>query len=211
MHFDSFRKLPVVSTSVEYGGKIWSIVKDTFTLGGQDVTRDYLKHMGAVAVVAVNDKNEVLTIHQYRHPVAANLLEIPAGLLDFPEESAFEAAKRELKEETGYSANRWWTLVDFCTTPGSSTEAVRIFLAKDLVFEGFDAAKLDAEESELEPKWLPLEQLMESVAKGEISSPTAVLGLTSYVALVDRNLRNPEADWPMRENLLNSERIFRQV
>ena len=110
MHLDKFRKVPVVSTSVEYSGKIWSIIKQTFTLGGHEVTRDYLQHMGAVAVVAVNEKNEVLTIHQYRHPVAANLLEIPAGLLDFPEESAFEAAKRELKEGTAQNNGGLWLI-----------------------------------------------------------------------------------------------------
>lgn len=210
MQFDQFRTVPVVASSVEYIGKIWSIVKQTFKLADQEVTRDYLQHMGAVAVVAVNEKDEVLTIHQYRHPVAANLLEIPAGLLDYPEESPIEAAKRELKEETGYTANLWWTLCDFCTTPGSSTEAVRIFLAKDLTFEGFNSSILDDEESELDPKWIPVAQLMEAIARGEISSPTAVLGLTAYIALPPEKLRNADADWPMRENLTKSERIFRQ-
>jgi ADP-ribose pyrophosphatase len=208
--FDQIRSLPVAQRSVEYRGKIWAIIKETFHLGDQVVTRDYLQHMGAVAVLAINEKDEVLTIHQYRHPVGANLVEIPAGLLDFPDESPIEAAKRELLEETGYSAQEWFTLCDFCTTPGSSSEAVRIFLAKNLTFEGFDATTLDAEETELEPKWIKISELIDFISQGHLSSPTAVLAITTFVTLGDRTLRAPNAPWPLRDNLVATNRLFEQ-
>jgi ADP-ribose pyrophosphatase len=207
---DQIRKLPVSKTAVEYTGKIWAIIKDTFKLGDHELTRDYLQHMGAVAILALNDDEEVLTIHQYRHPVGANLVEIPAGLLDFPNESPIEAAKRELLEETGYSARNWSVLCDFCTSPGSSSEAVRIFLARDLTFQGFDASSLDAEESELEPRWLPIAILLDAIVAGDLASPTAVLALTAYKSLDLDKLRPADAAWPLREHLIATNRVFEQ-
>ncbi len=208
--FDQIRNLNVSQRTVEYRGKIWAIIKETFILGNHELTRDYMQHMGAVAVLAVNENDEVLTIHQYRHPVGANLLEIPAGLLDFPEESPLAAAKRELLEETGYAANEWFTLCDFCTSPGSSSEAVRIFLARDLVFNGFDASSLDAEETELEPTWMDISKLLELISKGLLSSPTAALAIATYISLKNTKLRPADADWPMRDNLIETNRVFKQ-
>jgi ADP-ribose pyrophosphatase len=208
--FDQIRNLPVSKSSVEYTGKIWGIVKETFTLGDHELTRDYLQHMGAVAVLALNENEDVLTIHQYRHPVAANLVEIPAGLLDFPNESPFEAAKRELFEETGYIAQNWSVLCDFCTTPGSSSEAVRIFLARDLTFTEFDSSNLDAEETELDPKWIPLSTLMDEIVAGKLASPTAVLALTAYRSLDLAKLRPADASWPLRDHLIATNRVFEQ-
>jgi ADP-ribose pyrophosphatase len=207
---DLIRKLPVSKTSVEYTGKIWAIIKDTFKLGDHELTRDYLQHMGAVAILALNENEEVLTIHQYRHPVGANLVEIPAGLLDFPNESPIEAAKRELLEETGHTAQNWSVLCDFCTSPGSSSEAVRIFLARDLTFQGFDASNLDAEESELEPRWLPISILLDAIVSGDLASPTAVLALTAYKSLDLDKLRPADAAWPLREHLIATNRVFEQ-
>jgi ADP-ribose pyrophosphatase len=207
---DLIRKLPVSKTSVKYTGKIWAIIKDTFKLGDHELTRDYLQHMGAVAILALNDSEDVLTIHQYRHPVGANLVEIPAGLLDFPNESPIEAAKRELLEETGYIAQNWSVLCDFCTSPGSSSEAVRIFLARDLTFQGFDASSLDAEESELEPRWLPISILLDAIVSGDLASPTAVLALTAYKSLDLDKLRPADAAWPLREHLIATNRVFEQ-
>lgn len=208
--FDQIRTLKAKQRSVEYRGKIWAIVKESFDLADQELTRDFMQHMGAVAVLAVNQNEEILTIHQYRHPVGANLVEIPAGLLDFAQESPLEAAKRELLEETGYTANDWSTLVDFCTSPGSSSEAVRIFLAKDLSFAGFDSSTLDAEETELEPKWVSLSELLSLIAEGKLSSPTASLAISSYVALKGVPLRDANTDWPIRDNLIATDRVFVQ-
>lgn len=208
--FDQIRNVATTSRSIEYKGKIWAIVKESFSLGRHDLTRDYMQHMGAVAVLALNDKDEVLTIHQYRHPVGVNMVEIPAGLLDFPEESPLEAAKRELSEESGYVAGNWAVLADFCTSPGSSSEAVRIFLARDLIFQGFDSSLLDAEESELDPKWVPVSELLNLIEAGQLASPSAALAITAFKALDESRLRPANAPWPLREHLIATNRVFEQ-
>jgi 8-oxo-dGTP pyrophosphatase MutT (NUDIX family) len=208
--FDQIRNVAATSRSIEYKGKIWAIVKESFFLGQHELTRDYMQHMGAVAVLALNKNDEVLTIHQYRHPVGVNMVEIPAGLLDFPEESPLDAAKRELSEESGYVADSWAVLADFCTSPGSSSEAVRIFLARDLSFRGFDASQLDAEEAELDPKWVPISDLINLIEAGQLSSPTAALAITAYKALDESRLRPANSPWPLREHLVATNRVFEQ-
>ena len=85
-----------------------------------------------MAVLGLDESGRVLMIRQYRHPVGRLLWEIPAGLRDKPGEPLLAAAERELLEETGYRAEDWRVLVDFFTSPGFSTERLRIFLARGL-------------------------------------------------------------------------------
>ena len=93
---ESYRTLH--SQSTVYQGRIWDIVSDTFSLtpDSTPLTRDYIDHPGAVAVVVLNAKNQVLLLRQYRHPVQMNLWEIPAGLLDIDGEDFVVGAAREL-------------------------------------------------------------------------------------------------------------------
>src|ERR1700734_992705 len=99
---------------------------------GELAVRDVVEHMGAVAVVAVDDRDRVLMIRQYRHPAGAMLWEVPAGLRDVSGEPLVETARRELLEEAGCQAGRWHLLTDYYSSPGISTERIRIFLATDL-------------------------------------------------------------------------------
>jgi len=94
--------------------------------------RTVVTHPGAVVVLALNDRDQVLMIKQYRHPVGRELWELPAGLRDMDGESALETARRELLEETGWKAGDWCTLVDYYTSPGFTDERIRVFLARDL-------------------------------------------------------------------------------
>ncbi len=91
--------------------------------------RTVVSHPGAVAVVALDDAGRVLMIRQYRHPVGYQLWEIPAGLRDAAGEPPLETARRELFEETGYRAREWHVLIDYFTSPGFTTERLRIYLA----------------------------------------------------------------------------------
>jgi 8-oxo-dGDP phosphatase len=94
--------------------------------------RMVVTHPGAVAVLALDDRDQVLMIKQYRHPVGRELWELPAGLRDVDGEPALATAQRELLEETGWRAGDWHTLVDYYTSPGFTDERIRVYLARDL-------------------------------------------------------------------------------
>ena len=122
----------LLSSRTVYEGRIWDVVSDSFQLNddGDPLVRDYIDHPGAVAVLPMNDDGEVLLIKQYRHPVGMDLWEIPAGLLDVEGEDFVAGAARELAEEADLIAGQWNVLADFFNSPGSSSEAIRIYLAR---------------------------------------------------------------------------------
>jgi ADP-ribose pyrophosphatase len=207
---DQPREVTTSHRREEYRGAVWGVIKEDLEFGGKTITRDFLQHMGAVAIVAINENGEVLTVTQYRHAVGMELVEIPAGLLDELNESPLEAAQRELLEETGYTASTWYTLVDMCTTPGSSSEAIRIFLACDVQEHPWNSAELLAEESQMIRTWVPLNDAVEHILAGDWTSPTAVCGILAYVANGDNDLRSPDAPWAIRQRNLDSGRIFKK-
>ena len=106
-------------------GTITSYVQDQVrTPDGHLIAREYLKHPGAVGVIALDDHDRVALVRQYRHPVRHRLIEPPAGLLDVGEDSA--AIQRELAEEVGLAAGSWAVLVDLFTTPGTANHCASI-------------------------------------------------------------------------------------
>jgi ADP-ribose pyrophosphatase len=173
---DQPASLSVSKRDAVFKGKIWDVVSETFEYNGIELVREFVDHPGAVAVIALNEKQEVLLIKQYRHPVREYLWEIPAGLLDVPGESRVEAAKRELLEETGYIATSWQELISFHTTPGGNNETITIFVAREVRHQGHDF-KLEGEETDLELLWVPLTEALISVLKSEMRSPSAGYGL----------------------------------
>ena len=127
----------VAASEIVWSGRIVDMVEDHVVVveGQEPVVRQYTRHPGAVAVVAMRGEagaEEILMERQYRHPVQATLWEIPAGLLDIPGEDPLLAAERELAEEADMKAGRWEVLVDFLTSPGGTNEPLRVFLARDL-------------------------------------------------------------------------------
>jgi ADP-ribose pyrophosphatase len=137
-----------------------------------------------VAVLALDDAQRVLLIRQYRHPVGRLLWEIPAGLRDVAGERPWATARRELLEETGYRARDWRVLADFYTSPGFSTERVRVFLARHL--EHVPDSERDfvpeAEEAHLISAWLPLDEAVRKVLAGDLRNGVAALGLLAAYA-----------------------------
>lgn len=166
----------VNSTETVFHGKIWDIVREKFDYGSSELTREFVKHSGAVAVIAMDDQQRVLLIRQYRHPVRSYLWEIPAGLLDIEGESRLEAAKRELHEEAGYFAENWSILTEFFTTPGGNDELITIFLAQDLKHVGYHE-ELEGEEVDMLKEWFALSEVVASVLKADIKSPSAIVGI----------------------------------
>lgn len=166
----------VLSAETVFEGKIWDIARETFDYNGVSLTREFVKHPGAVAVLAVDEQQRVLLIRQYRHPVRSYLWEIPAGLLDIPGEPRIDAAKRELLEETGYVAGNFVELTNFMTTPGGNDEVITIFMARDLELVGHNL-ELEGEEVDLLVEWVPLNEALASVLKSDMQSPSAVVAI----------------------------------
>jgi 8-oxo-dGDP phosphatase len=185
-----------------YNGRIWDVVSDSFKLTseGDPIVRDYIEHPGAVAVLPMNDDGEVLLIKQYRHPVGMDLWEIPAGLLDVEGEDFVVGAGRELAEEADLIASDWNVLVDFFNSPGSSSEAIRIYLARGLTEVPHHELHVRTdEEAEIELHWIPLEDAVAAVLEGHLHNPSAVVGiLAAAAAKADgfRGLRPGDAPWP---------------
>ena len=201
---DSPADLPVQSSEKVLTTPIFDAVEDTFAFGerGETLRRVYIKHLSAVAVLAVDEQDRVLLINQYRHPVRMKLWEIPAGLLDVDGEPMLEAAQRELAEEADLQAQTWHTLLDFYTTPGANNEAIRIYLAEGLT-EVPEAERhtREAEEAEITTAWVPLSEAVQAVLSGRIHNPSAANGILALHAVRTgagelREARAPWADHP---------------
>lgn len=192
----------LLSTEKVYKGRIWDVVSDSFQLSeaGESLTRDYIDHPGAVAVLPMNDAGEVLLIRQYRHPVGMDLWEIPAGLLDVAGEDFVVGAARELAEEADLAASEWNVLVDFFNSPGSSSEAIRIYLARGLTeVPHLERHERTDEEAEIEFHWIALDDAVDAVLDGRLHNPSAVVGiLAAAAAKADgfAGLRPADAPWP---------------
>ena len=192
----------VVASQVVWNGRIVDMVKDHVIVveGAEPVVREYTRHPGAVAVVVLRGESgeeEILLERQYRHPVQASLWEIPAGLLDIPGEDPRVAAQRELAEEADLVAKRWDVLVDYFTSPGGSTEPLRIFLARDLraADEVFDR---EDEEATMEYAWVRLDDALTMVLDGRLHNPSAVIGVLATHAARGHGwsgLRPADAPW----------------
>ncbi|MGM7667581.1 NUDIX domain-containing protein [Microbacterium sp. A93] len=207
---ESFRMAPAAGAAPEVAG-----LGDAGDAGGTDgargtdgagdtdgadlLVREFIRHPGAVAVVALDGQDRVRMIRQYRHPVGEELWEIPAGLLDVPGEAWVDAARRELAEETDLRAERWEVLTDFYTTPGSSSEGIRVFLARGLSEVPADERhERTGEEAGMPLAWVPVEEAVQAVLDGRLHNPSLVVGLLALSAHRARGntaLRPADSPW----------------
>jgi ADP-ribose pyrophosphatase len=197
----------IISSDRVFDGAVWDLRRDTFVYGDSQITREYVDHPGAVAILAMDDAGQVLLIKQYRHPIAARDWELPAGLLDVDGESPLLAAKRELAEEADLEATDWSLLGEFFSSPGGSNETIRIFLARGLsaTAEAFD--RFD-EEAELEIRWVMLDDIVDAVLARAVTN--SILGFAALAASVSRSrgwstLADPNAAWPWHPRLRHAQ------
>jgi 8-oxo-dGTP pyrophosphatase MutT (NUDIX family) len=161
-----------------FTGPVFSVVTDEVAMpDGGHAERDYVRHIGAVGVVALDEQDRVVLIRQYRHPVRAFLWELPAGLLDVPGEDPVRTAARELAEEAGLRAALWYPLADVHTSPGYSTERIRIYLARELRPAPPTDFRPSHEEIELSVAQVELAKAAEMAYRGEITNAACVIGV----------------------------------
>ncbi|MBT0568681.1 NUDIX hydrolase [Williamsia sp. CHRR-6] len=166
--------------------------------GGRSARREVVEHHGAVAVVAVDDRDRIATVTQYRHPVGRRLVELPAGLMDSgSDETPLDAAARELREEVGVIAGRWHTLVDTASSPGFTDEALRIFVATDLTT--VSRPQVHDEEADMSIGWLEPQDAVQRIFAGEIVNATSVAGILAYTQSRSGGVVLREADAPWRD------------
>ena len=173
-----------ISEKTVYKGRIVNVRNDVAELqNGKHVPREVVEHPGGVAVVAVDDNGHVLMVRQYRYPMGEELLEIPAGKLEYCEDPA-DCAVRELSEETGCTAGKLVFLGPIYPSPGFSKEILYIYLATGLVC---GAAHPDEDEF-LSVETVSMEMLVEKIMAGEIKDGKTIIGIMKAQKYLEQNL-----------------------
>ena len=168
-----------ISSESVFDGRLLHVRRDTVLLpNGSETTREWVKHPGASAVLPVTADGEVILVRQYRYPVERVTLEIPAGKLDVPGEDPLECAKRELKEETGYTAEKYTKLFSLATTVGFTDEWIHIYLAEGLT-EGEDCPD---EDEFINAVRMPVSEALEKVYDNTIIDGKTATALLLYAA-----------------------------
>jgi ADP-ribose pyrophosphatase len=192
----------VLSSTERFSGRVVSLVSDEIALPGGTGVRDYVVHPGAVAVVALDDRDRVVLVRQYRHPVRSELVELPAGLLDAPGEPALETARRELWEEADLRASEWHVLADLLTSPGGSDEAIRVYLARGLTaVPAAERHTREAEEAVMTVSRVDLDAAVGMVFDGRVQNATCAAGVLAAARARENGfagLRPADAPWGAR-------------
>jgi ADP-ribose pyrophosphatase len=171
-------------SSLKYQCKIFDVWEDEVDLpNGKTTRQNWINHNPTVAIVAVNNKNELILIKQYRTAVKKNLLEIPAGSLDNLKESSAACAQRELAEETGFKAKNLIKLFEGYLLPGYCNEYMYFFLALDL----FSAPLTPDEDEFIEIMPVSFSKARKLIEKGEIIDAKTVLGIFLADKLLQQN------------------------
>ena len=163
----------LVAKRTVYHGRMIDLRVDVVRLpNGKTATREFLDHPGAVGIVAFLDRNTLVMVRQYRHPVGEVTLELPAGKLD-PGESILTCLRRELREETGCTARKIKPLIQYWPTPAFANEVVHLYLA-----EGLRPGPMSTDEDEfLQRVTVPFQKVLGMVRRGEIRDSKTVIGI----------------------------------
>ena len=170
---DSFR---VEGAEVVYRSHVFNVEKRTIRHGEDVFQRDVAVHPGAVAVLAINEKGEVGFIRQYRSTFDQELLEIPAGTRDIPDEDPLDCAKRELREELGCEASEWTFLGRFMNSPGWSTQVMMVYEARGITQRERDPAGPEEDSSTIH--WLAPEVIRTTLRSAFAVDSTTTIALS---------------------------------
>lgn len=188
---DSPESWPVESTRDLYRGDwIVSLRADVVRRPGAPdepaFERWVLEHPGAVVVLAVDDRERVCCLRQYRHPAQGRFVELPAGLRDTDGEDPLETARRELREEAELEAGDWRELIDLYPSAGITSERQIVFLARDLRHADRGDFALEHEEADMERLWVPVDDLVDAVLAGRVNESPISAAVLAYVVLREK-------------------------
>lgn len=166
-----------------FEGKILHVFVDDINLpNGERGFREYIKHIGAVAVLPLTDEGNVICVRQYRYAVGQVTTEIPAGKLDSPDEDPHEATLRELREETGARCKSLTYLGTYLASPAILDEKINLYLAR-----GLDFGETDPDDDEfIDVVQIPLDEMVERVMAGEILDGKTQLAVLKVNELLHR-------------------------
>jgi ADP-ribose pyrophosphatase len=166
-----------LSSQLIYRGRAVRLHVDTVQMpSGRQTTREVVEHSDCVAIVAIDDDDNVLLVNQYRQAIGKELLEIPAGGID-PGEDAETAVRREMREETGFLPRKVTSLGGFYSSPGFCTEYLHLYLATDFV-----SSPLHAEDTEIiKLVRVPASQIPGLLSSGQICDAKSIAGLLTYL------------------------------
>ncbi len=179
------KKLREIQTETEdiFDGVILNVKRDRVRLpNGHESVREVIRHVGAVCVVPVTEDGRVVVERQYRYPIDQVITEIPAGKLDSKEEDRLHAAKRELAEETGITADHWTDMGLYYPAPAYSDEKITMYLA-----QGLHLGKQHLDEDEfLNVEFVPLEELVEEILSGTITDGKTQVAILKAAMLLKK-------------------------
>ena len=166
-----------LSSRLIYEGRAVKLRVDTVKMpNGRETTREIVEHSDCVAIVAIDEKDNVLLVKQFRQPVGKTLLEIPAGGIE-PGEDPVTTVRRELREETGYLPRKVERFGGFYSTPGYCTEYLYLYLATDLI-----PSPLSAEDTEnISLTRVPATQIPGRITSGSICDAKSIAGLLTFL------------------------------
>ena len=164
-------------------GRVFNLIRENVTLdNGSSTDMEFVEHPGATAIIPMLNESRVLLLKQYRHSLREHIWEIPAGTLE-PNEEVINCARRELIEETGYSAGQWRKLAKITPVPGYSNERIHIYLATDL-----KPAEQNLDKDEIiNVHEVELSEAIEMIKMGEIQDAKSITGLYLMLNRLNRN------------------------
>jgi ADP-ribose pyrophosphatase len=164
--------MKIISSKEVLKNKLFTVVDEVARdNSGFEIHRNIVRHPGSAVMMAVDDKDRILLVKQFRLPAAKDLWELPAGRID-PGETALQAAKRELHEETGYKAKKWVKLISYWASPGYVAEKMNLFLAQELTA---GEQHLMGDER-IEMSWFTRKQISDMIQTGKMEDGKTLVG-----------------------------------
>ena len=177
--------MKITSSKEKYRCKLFWVTEDEAVADKNDkdkpgfvMKRSVVRHSGSAVMMAVDDKDRVLLVRQYRLPAEQDLWELPAGKVD-KGESVLQSAKRELIEETGVRAKKWKKLVEFFPSPGYVEEKMTVYLVKDLT----QGKSQPMDDERIETRWFNKKDLRKAIASNKILDAKTMIGFLYWARL----------------------------